>query len=84
MGEMYCLLRERNESWNIYQVKLEREEEKFFYASTILRKKLYCNRSGNISASIFSDGKEVATGRRIILRVMNLESKGENSFRQKV
>ena len=68
---------ERNESWNIYQVKLERKEEKFFYACTLLKEEVLVATDQETFQPQFSpDGKEVAfLEERVILRVMNLESK---------
>ena len=76
-GRSILFASERNESWNIYQVKLEREEEKSFYASTVLKEEVLIVTDQETFQPQFSpDGKEVAfLEERVILRVMNLESK---------
>ena len=76
-GRSILFASERNESWNIYQVKLERKEEKFFYASTVLKEEVLIATDQETFQPQFSpDGKEVAfLEERVILRVMNLESK---------
>ena len=76
-GRSILFASERNESWNIYQVKLEREEEKFFYASTVLKEEtLIATDQETFQPQFSPDGKEVAfLEERVILRVMNLESK---------
>ena len=76
-GRSILFASERNESWNIYQVKLEREEEKFFYASTVLKEEVVLANDKETFQPHFSpDGKEVAfLEERVILRVLNLESK---------
>ncbi len=76
-GRSILFASERNESWNIYQVKLERKEEKFFYASTLLKEEVLVATDQETFQPQFSpDGKEVAfLEERVILRVMNLESK---------
>ena len=39
-GRSILFASERNESWNIYQISLEREEEKLFYTSTVLKEEV--------------------------------------------
>ena len=76
-GRSILFASERNESWNIYQVKLGRKEEKFFYASTLLKEEVLLETDQETFQPQFSpDGKELAfLEERVILRVMNLKSK---------
>ena len=76
-GRSILFASERNESWNIYQISLEREEEKLFYASTVLKEEVLVETVQETFQPQFSpDGKEVAfLEERVVLRVMNLESK---------
>ena len=76
-GRSILFASERNESWNIYQTSLAREEEKFFYASTVLEEETLVETAQETFQPQFSpDGKELAfLEERVILRVMNLESK---------
>ena len=76
-GRSILFASERNESWNIYQTSLAREEEKFFYASTVLEEETLIETAQETFQPQFSpDGKELAfLEERVVLRVMNLESK---------
>ena len=76
-GRSILFASERNESWNIYQTSLAREEEKYFYASTVLEEETLVETAQETFQPQFSpDGKELAfLEERVILRVMNLESK---------
>lgn len=76
-GRSILFASEREESWNIYQTKLLREEEKYFYASTILEEEELVSTNQETFQPKFSpDGKEIAfLEERVILKVTNLESK---------
>lgn len=84
-GRSILFAAERNESWNIYQVKLTRDEEKFFYASTVLEEEEVVVTDQETFQPHFSpDGKEVAfLEERVILRVINLESKETRTILEK-
>ncbi len=68
---------ERGGSWNIYQTSLVREEEKFFFNSTLLKESVVIGTDAEEFQPAFSpDGKEVAfLEERTTLRVVNLGSK---------
>ena len=76
-GKSLIYSAERNGSWNIYQAKLGREEEKYFYASTVLNETQLTNNKNESFQPLFSpDGKEVAyIEDRKSLKVINLASK---------
>ncbi len=68
---------ERNGSWNLYETSLSREEEKYFFNSTILEEKVILNSAAEtFQASYSPDGMEIAfLEERTNLKVINLESK---------
>jgi tricorn protease len=68
---------ERNGSWNIYQTSLTRDEEKYFFNSTILKEKPVIETPAEEFQPAYSpDGKEVAyLEERTTLRVVNLATK---------
>ena len=68
---------ERNGSWNIYETSLTREEEKYFFNSTILKEKPVIETPAEEFQPAYSpDGKEVAfLEERTTLRVVNLATK---------
>ena len=76
-GRSILFASERNESWNIYQVKLGREEETLFYSATILEEESVIETAAETFQPSFSpDGKEIAfLEERVVLKVLNLESK---------
>lgn len=76
-GRSILFAGERNESWNIYRINLTREEEKYFYSSTVLNEEEIVATDAETFQPHFSpDGKEVAfLEERVILKVINLESK---------
>lgn len=76
-GEAILYAAERNESWNIYQMKHDREGEKYFYNSTLLKEEVLVDNGEETFQPAYSpDGKEVAfLENRTTLRVVNLESK---------
>ena len=68
---------ERGGKWHIFQTKKTREEEPFFYASTLLEEEaLVSNSSDNYLSEFSPDGKKMAYMEdRRTLKVMDLESK---------
>ncbi|MBL4624147.1 MAG: PD40 domain-containing protein [Flavobacteriales bacterium] len=76
-GRSILFAGERNESWNFYQVTLEREEEKFFYNATILKEEpIVVTAAETFQPSYSPDGKEVAfLEERVELKVLNIASK---------
>ncbi len=67
---------ERGGSWNIYQSSLTRDEEKFFFNSTLLKESvIVASEAEEFQPSYSPDGKEVAfLEERPTLRVINLAS----------
>jgi len=76
-GRSLLYASERNESWNLYQTSLTREEEKFFFNSTVLKEStILATPAEAFQASYSPDGKEVAfLEERTALKVINLKSK---------
>jgi len=68
---------ERNGSWNLYQTSIGREEEKYFFNSTILKEEVVLESfKETFQPSYSPDGKEVAfLEERTALKVINLASK---------
>ena len=68
---------ERNGSWNIYTTKIVREEEPYFYASTVLEEEAVVEAEAEEFQPSFSpDGKEIAyLEERTTLKVWNIEDK---------
>lgn len=67
---------ERDGSWNIYESEIAREDEKYFYSSTLLNEKaLLDNPEEEFQAQYSPDGNEVAyLEERVVLKVLNIES----------
>lgn len=76
-GRSLLYASERDESWNLYQSSLSREEEKYFFNSTVLTEEVILNsEEETFQASYSPDGKEVAfLAERTNLKVINLASK---------
>ncbi|NJO90308.1 MAG: hypothetical protein HC831_16210 [Chloroflexia bacterium] len=76
-GKALLYAGERNGSWNLYQTKLVREEEKKFANSTILKEETILENVEETFQPAYSpDGKEVAfLSNRTSLKVINLASK---------
>ena len=76
-GKSILYASERNESWNLYQTKLIREDEELFSLSTVLEEEAILEIPKETFQPRFSpDGKEVAyLEEREALKVINLETK---------
>ncbi len=76
-GKAILYAGERNGSWNLYQTKLIRDEEKNFANSTILNEEMIlANEEETFQPAYSPDGKEVAfLSNRTSLKVINLASK---------
>lgn len=72
---IYCS--ERDGKWSIYETRMERKEEPYFYASTILKETAVIENKNTNTQPLFSpDGKELAfIENRNQLRIYNLASK---------
>jgi tricorn protease len=68
---------ERGDSWDIYRASIERKEEPYFYASTILKEEPVINTEAEeFQPELSPDGKEIAyLEERNILKIYNLASK---------
>jgi tricorn protease len=68
---------ERNGSWNLYSTSIAREEEKYFFNSTLLEEETILGTDAEEFQPAYSpDGKEVAfLEERTTLKVINLETK---------
>lgn len=75
-GKTLLFSGERNGSWNIYKVTLERPEEDYFYVSTVLKTEaLVAGESEEFQPKFSPDGKKVAyIEERNVLKVMDLDS----------
>ncbi len=76
-GESVIYASERDKKWSIYQTKKVREEEPFFYASTLLEEEALIETDvDNYLPKVSPDGKKLAyIEDRRTLKVMDLESK---------
>lgn len=76
-GRSLLYAAERDESWDLYVARIAREEEKFFYISTILEEEAILKSAAETFQPKFSpDGKEIAfLEERTTLRVLNIDSK---------
>jgi len=76
-GKSIIYASERNSKWGIYESRIVRKEEPYFYASTLLKEaELLVNNNNNTQPLYSTDGKEVAyIENRNLLRVYNLASK---------
>lgn len=76
-GRSLLYASERNESWNLYQTSIKRDEEKYFFNSTVLKEtEVYVSDKESFQASYSPDGKEVAfLEERTGLKVINLSTK---------
>lgn len=76
-GKSILYAGERDGSWNIYQTSLTRDEEKYFFNSTILKEEtLLATPAEEFQPAYSPDGKEVAyLEERTSLKVLNLATK---------
>ncbi len=76
-GRSLLYASERNKSWKLYQSKIERDEEKYFFNSTIVKEEPVLEIEAETFQARYSpDGKEVAfLEERTALKVLNLKSK---------
>lgn len=84
-GRSILFAGERDNSWNLYQVKLVRDEEPYFYSSTVLEEEVILASDKETFQPQFSpDGKEVAyLEERVVLKVLNLKSKTSRTVLEK-
>ncbi len=75
-GRSLVYAAERDNSWNIYKISINRKEEPYFYVSTVLKEEPVAATSAEEYQPEFSpDGKEVAyLENRVTLKVINLAS----------
>jgi tricorn protease len=76
-GRSLVFAAEKDNNWNVYTISINRKEEPYFYASTVLKEETVVATSAEEFQPFFSpDGKEVAyLENRVTLKVMNLASK---------
>nr|WKN38556.1 S41 family peptidase [Tunicatimonas sp. TK19036] len=76
-GRKILYASERDHSWNLYETRIGRDEEPYFYAATVLEETpILVTDMETFQPSYSPDGKEVAfLEERTTLRVVNLESK---------
>ena len=76
-GRSLLYASERNGSWNVYQSKIKRAEEKYFFTSTLIEEEVVIASDAQTFQPAYSpDGKEVAfLEERTALKVINLSSK---------
>jgi len=76
-GRSLVFAAEANNNWNIYTISIQRKEEPYFYASTLLKQEtVVATDAEEFQPSWSPDGKEVAyLENRVVLRVINLADK---------
>ncbi|WP_078830897.1 S41 family peptidase [Sediminibacterium ginsengisoli] len=76
-GKTLLYASERGNSWKIFETKIVREEEPYFYASTLLKETpVVVNEKENYQPVYSPDGKEIAyIENRMTLRIYNKASK---------
>lgn len=76
-GKALLYSSERGNSWKIYETRMSRKEEPYFYASTVLKETLLItNDKENYQPAYSPDGKEVAfLEDRATLKILNLTTK---------
>ncbi|MGB8706125.1 MAG: S41 family peptidase [Gillisia sp.] len=78
-GKTLLFSGERNGSWNIYKVTMQRPQEEYFYASTVLNTEpVIATDAEEFQPQYSPDGKKVAfIEERNVLKVLDLDSKKE-------
>ncbi|MGD0310081.1 MAG: S41 family peptidase, partial [Acidobacteriota bacterium] len=76
-GKALLYASERGNSWKIFETRKARDEEPYFYASTVLKETPIVDNDRENYQPVYSpDGKEIAyIEDRMTLKVLNLESK---------
>jgi tricorn protease len=76
-GRSLVYAAEKDTSWDVYTISIAREEEPYFYVSTVLKQEsLIATGAEEFQPEYSPDGKEVAyLEDRVTLKVINLESK---------
>lgn len=76
-GKALLYSSERGNSWKIFETRISRKEEPYFYASTVLKETpLIVNDNENYQPSYAPDGKEIAfIENRATLKIFNLSTK---------
>lgn len=76
-GKALLYASERGKSWNIYETRISRKEEPYFYASTVLKETpIIENGKENYQPAYSPDGKEIAyIEDRMTLKILNLATK---------
>jgi len=76
-GRSLVYAAEVNNSWNVYTTSIQRREEPYFYASTVLKTEpVVATAAEEFQPKYSPDGKEVAyLEDRVVLKVINLDSK---------
>ncbi len=76
-GKALLYASERGNSWKIFETRKQRDEEPYFYASTVLKETpLVVNEKENYQPVYSPDGKEIAyIENRMTLRIYNIASK---------
>ena len=76
-GKALIYASERGDSWKIYETRRARDEEPYFYASTLLKETpVIENENENYQPLYSPDGKEIAyIENRMTLKIFNIESR---------
>ncbi len=76
-GRSLIYAAERGNSWDIYRTTIERKEEPYFYASTVLKEEpLIATEAEEFQPVVSPDGKEIAyLEERNIIKVYNIAAK---------
>lgn len=76
-GKSLLFSAERNNNWDIYRVTINRADEPYFYASTVLKEEpVIATEAEEFQPDVSPDGKEIAyIENRNVLKVYNIASK---------
>jgi len=76
-GDKILYASERDGSWNIYESKIKRDEEEYFFSSTLLEESAVLKSSQTEFQPVYSpDGKKVAyLENRTVIKMIDLDSK---------